>query len=235
MGRLGRTIRSVPILGRVAATVVTELRRPFFRGAEAYWEERYQKGRGSGDGSYGRLAEFKAEVVNRFVEAHGIASVVEFGCGDGNQLGLASYPRYTGLDVSPTAIRLCKERFAADKTKSFYLYDTHCFVDHQQRFVGDLTLSLDVLYHIMDEVTFNAYLEQLFDAARRHVIVYSSNTDERVPSLYLRHWRFTPWVAERRPEWRLVETIDNRYPQQGPDDPTTSHADFYIFTKSVKG
>ena len=79
------------------------------------------------------------------------------------------------------------------------------------------------------------YLEQLFDAARRHVIVYSSNTDERVPSLYLRHWRFTPWVAERRPEWRLVETIDNRYPQQGPDDPTTSHADFYIFTKSVKG
>ena len=37
-----------------------------------YWERRYSKGGNSGIGSYGRLAEFKAEVLNRFVKENNI-------------------------------------------------------------------------------------------------------------------------------------------------------------------
>ena len=33
-----------------------------------YWEKRYLKGGDSGDGSYGKLAEFKAKIMNRFVK-----------------------------------------------------------------------------------------------------------------------------------------------------------------------
>ncbi len=53
-------------------------------------------------------------------------AVIELGCGDGNQLPLAAYPQYIGLDVSKTAIELCKIRFACDPGKSFFLYDNSC-------------------------------------------------------------------------------------------------------------
>ena len=81
-----------------------------------YWERRYTQGRNSGEGSYGDLAIFKAEALNSFVESRGIQSVIEFGCGDGAQLGLAQYPLYTGYDVSRKAVELCRERFNSDES-----------------------------------------------------------------------------------------------------------------------
>ena len=73
-----------------------------------YWEQRYLSGDNSGSGSYNRLAQFKAEVLNDFVEKNNVSEVVEWGCGDGNQLKLAKYPRYTGFDVSQKAVDICK-------------------------------------------------------------------------------------------------------------------------------
>ena len=49
----------------------------------------YASGGSSGPGSYGRLAAGKADFLNRFVEDHQIKTVLEIGCGDGNQLSLA--------------------------------------------------------------------------------------------------------------------------------------------------
>lgn len=40
------------------------LRRRLFPGTADYWENRYAKGGTSGAGSYGRQAEWKAEIVN---------------------------------------------------------------------------------------------------------------------------------------------------------------------------
>ena len=53
-------------------------RRLGFRGSAAYWDARYRAGGNSGAGSYGRLAAFKAEVLNEFVRRRGIRSIVEF-------------------------------------------------------------------------------------------------------------------------------------------------------------
>ncbi|MGD9858413.1 MAG: hypothetical protein AB7U20_26025 [Planctomycetaceae bacterium] len=68
---------------------LSPLRRKF-TGSSDYWVRRYRKGRNSGGGSYGRLAEFKAQVLNDLVREHRIQTVIEFGCGDGNQLALAN-------------------------------------------------------------------------------------------------------------------------------------------------
>ena len=57
-----------------------------FPGSRDYWEQRYSSGSNSGDGSRGKLAEFKAEIINSLVKDKKIESVIEFGCGDGNQL-----------------------------------------------------------------------------------------------------------------------------------------------------
>ena len=86
--------------------------------SKRYWENRYLSGGNSGDGSYGKYAEFKAKVLNDFVKENQIKEVIEFGCGDGNQLSLAKYPKYTGIDVSGKAIDLCITKHKNDPKKS---------------------------------------------------------------------------------------------------------------------
>jgi hypothetical protein len=48
-------------------------------------------GGNSGAGSYNQIGVFKAEIVNSFVKANGVRTVVEFGFGDGQQLTRAEY------------------------------------------------------------------------------------------------------------------------------------------------
>jgi SAM-dependent methyltransferase len=102
-----RQIKKIPLLGYL----IVIIRSILFPGSKRYWENRYCQGGNSGAGSYGELAEFKAETLNKFVAENNIHSVIEFGCGDGNQLMLANYPYYTCVDVSPKAIEICRELF----------------------------------------------------------------------------------------------------------------------------
>jgi hypothetical protein len=169
-------------------------------------------GRDSGPGSYGEFARHKAEFLNAFVAEHDVATVLEFGCGDGGQLALAQYPSYIGLDVAPSAIDLCKQTFGEDATKSFFLTATRQFVDHHGVFRAELTLSLDVLYHLVEDDLFDLYLRQLFAAATRFVIIYSSDSEIADRARHVRHRRFTPWVQQNQAEWQLLQTVPNPVP-----------------------
>ncbi len=197
-----------------------------FPGSEQYWIERYDAGRTSGAGSYNELAEFKAEILNAFVAEHGVGSVVEFGCGDGNQLQLASYPIYTGFDVSPRAVELCRNTFRSDETKRFLLMDEYAGQTAQ------LALSLDVVYHLVEDEIYASYMETLFAAAERFVIVYSSNSEhhEQEQARHVRHRIFTEWVDANKPDWALMEHLANRFPLTAPDA-QGSLADFYFYQK----
>lgn len=208
---------------------MNRLRDLRFRGSAPYWEERYAAGGDSGAGSGGALAEFKAKVLDEFVREHGVQSVLELGCGDGRQLALADYPQYVGLDVSPSAIARCRERFRDDPSKSFFLYDPTCFVDRAGVFRADLVLSLDVLYHLVEDPVFEAHLRHAFGAARRFVIVYASDFDAPVAP-HVRHRHFTPWLAEAFPEWRLVRRIENPFPKRERGD-AGSFAEFFVFAR----
>lgn len=84
-------------------------KKNYFIGSRIYWENRYLKGGTSGKGSYNKLAKFKANIINLFITQYQINSVIDFGCGDGNQLQFANYPYYIGLDISKTAISMCKK------------------------------------------------------------------------------------------------------------------------------
>jgi len=202
-------------------------RRARFRGSGAYWENRYRRGGNSGRGSYGELAAFKAEVLNAFVREHEVESVLELGCGDGNQLRLAVYPRYLGFDVSETAVASCRRLFADDGTKSFAVVVSYAGEQ------VDLALSLDVIYHLVEDDVFEAHMRTLFAAARRFVIVYSSDVDDRSRSRpHVRHREFTRWVAQHEPSWFLEERVANRYPGD-PSAHQGSAADFYVFRRKT--
>jgi hypothetical protein len=226
-------IKSIPVLGNLAQGLYRRLpgqapppREPF-GGSADYWERRYAKGGNSGVGSYDKFGEFKAEILNGFVKDHQVKSVAEFGCGDGNQLTLARYPAYTGYDVSTTAVAMCRERFAGDPSKAFRAAG---------EFSGeksDLALSLDVIYHLVEQSVFEAYMRTLFAASSRYVIIYSSNTDNNngYKGTHVWHRKFTPWVADNLPQWKLIHHIPNRYPYRG-DYTQGSFAEFFVYEAS---
>lgn len=198
--------------------------RKVFKNSAEYWSKRYRRGGTSGLGSYGKLAEFKAEIINDFVKQEKINSVIEFGCGDGNQLKLANYPNYIGFDISKDAISLCDKLFDKDKTKRFALLSQL----NEDR--AELTLSLDVIYHLLEDDGFHDYMSTLFDTSNRYVIIYSSNKSELIQPIapHVKHREFTKWIERMRPNWKLIRHIPNRYPYCG-DDEEGSFADFYIY------
>ncbi len=201
------------------------LERARFQSSTAYWARRYAAGGNSGEGSYGQLAEFKAETINAFIKARGVNSVIEFGCGDGNQLRLLQYPTYIGVDVSPVAISTCRTTFGGDTTKRFVLLKD--FADER----ADLAISLDVIFHLVEDIVFEQYMCRLFGASLKHVIIYSSNYEppEKLPP-HMRHRVFTDWVVSHQPNWELVQVIPNRYPI-GLRATETSFAHFFIFER----
>lgn len=227
--KLKRLIGRMPILGPFTYRIYQKLFRPF-RGSERYWQDRYSAGGNSGAGSYDALAEFKAEVINGFVLENKVSSVIEYGCGDGNQLALAKYPSYLGFDVSPRAISICQNLFADDRTKAFHLLDEY---NNQS---ADLTLSLDVIYHLIEDNVFNRHMERLFDSSRKFVIIYASNTDENPKDkdapAHVKHRNFSNWIRKNRAEWTLLEFIANKYPFDARTG-KGSFADFHIYAKAV--
>jgi SAM-dependent methyltransferase len=218
-------IKRVPVLRKPAYLLYHFFTGPF-KGSERYWEQRYARGGHSGPGSAGHLAAYKAEILNTFVKTNKIKTVLEYGCGEGKQLELACYPNYTGFDVSPSAIGLCKEKFKANKSMVFKLMSEY----NGER--AELTLSLDVIYHLVEDEIFHRYMERLFSSSHGYVIIYSSNTDKNVKDQprHVKHRKFTKWVECHAPTWELIQHIPNKYLYKSPDG-TGSFADFYIYKK----
>jgi len=190
-----------------------------------YWENRYAGGGNSGDGSYGRLAVFKSDFINKFIENYNIHSAVEMGSGDGHQLSSINYANYTGMDVSATAVNFCQKKFEGDNTKKFILYEPNNFFP-DNALKADLALSLDVLYHIIEEKNYLKYLEDLFSLGEKYVIVYSTNFDLN-ETQHVLHRKFTEDV-KRFPEWELMSETKNPFPGNGEQE---SMADFFVFKR----
>lgn len=190
-----------------------------------YWEKRYKLGGTSGEGSYGELSKFKAEVINKFVAENAVSHIIEFGCGDGNQLELSKYPKYLGLDVSKSAIKLCITKFCSDSTKSFLLYDPNYFENMSNFLKADLTLSLDVIYHLVEDFLFEKYIHDLFTSSKKYVIIYSSNKNSTFSLSHIKHRVFTEFVEKNYPDFKIIKHIKNKYSE-------LSFAEFFIYEKT---
>lgn len=199
-----------------------------FSSSGTYWENRYVMGGNSGAGSYNRLADFKAKVLNDFVEQNHIHSVIEWGCGDGNQLRLAQYPQYVGYDVSKKAIEICSSMFKEDNKKQFIYCGEEGF---KNQAVAELVLSLDVIYHLVEDDVYDKYMRRLFDSSTGYVCIYSSNFDKQTAS-HVRHREFQKWIEGNvSGAWRLEKMIQNPFPYSENDVDNTSYSDFYFYKK----
>jgi len=186
-----------------------------------YWNQRYLSGGCSGVGSRGKLAQYKASIVNAWITDLNLSSAVEFGCGDGVQLGLFEFADYLGFDPSEEAVRRCREMYKDHRGKRFELLR-----DYEGE-TADAALSIDVVYHLVEDDVFDAHLEMLFGAATKLVVVYSSNHESSRHHHY-RHRAVCDAIAVRYPCWQLAAALPNLYPY----DSTTgfgSLAEFYMY------
>lgn len=221
-----RILTRIPVVSIFVKRALKKVFGKPFPGSENYWIQRYEYGGNSGPGSYNQLAKFKAEILNDFVTKNQISTVIEYGCGDGNQLKFANYPSYLGFDVSSKAIALCKELFEDDQSKEFKLMDEY---EEESAY---LTLSLDVIYHLVEDDVYLAYMRRLFSSSKRFVIIYSSNRAENLNGEmpHIRHRQFTRWIETHQPNWQLLQRIPNRFPFTGNVN-EGSHADFFIYKR----
>lgn len=212
----------------------TKIRGPVrqlrFRSSARYWDRRYRAGGTSGSGSYGADARFKAQVVNDKVARLRCQEVVELGCGDGNQVRLFDIPHYYGVDVAPRAVGNCKTLFEGDPTRVFLASDEFSArrgYDIPERF--DCALSLDVIYHLVEDDVYRAHLSELFGLAP-NVIIYSS-TQAVEPNLmapHVRHRNFLEDVRRLFPRWVLEERIPNPRRQAETQGPPI---EFFVFRR----
>lgn len=70
--------------------------------------------------------------------------MIEYGCRDGNQLeSWRAILRIAALTVSEKDVELCRNLFKNDSMKTFRL------MNHYSSETAQLTLSLDVMYHLI--------------------------------------------------------------------------------------
>lgn len=199
---------------KCAAILIKKLRNWIFPGSASYWERRYLKNGNSGAGSYGSNAAYKASILNQFTRNNNIKSVLEFGCGDGNQSRQFDFPDYIGLDVSPTAIEKCSELCKDDPSKQFFISDKTT-----TRLKAELAISLDVIYHLIEDEVYENYMKQLFAAATKYVIIYAWDVEER-KKYHVRHRKFTKWIENEIIDFQLIERLSK-----------DSYCDFFIYKK----
>jgi len=193
--------------------------------SKTHWENRYSRGGNSGKGSQGKLLDFKAMVINDYIRKYGIKSVIDLGCGDGALAYQLQCRVYLGYDVSQAAVNMCKAANKRGSGKYFFLYEAYCGE------VGDLALSCDVIYHLVEDQVFEDYMATLFGAANDHIIIYSSNNENNAGvSQHVRHRLFTKWVKNNRPDWELVGYRENNFSFY-KGNPNGSYSDFYFYRK----
>ncbi len=95
-----------------------------------------------------------------------------------------------------------------------------------------LTLSLDVIYHLIEDDIYDNYMRVLFDSSHKYVIIYSSNCDlnTKHQPAHVKHRRFTDWINSNKCEWELIHKIDNKF-SLANNVCDGSFADFYIYGK----
>jgi hypothetical protein len=107
------------------------------------------------------------------------------------------------------------------------VYEPEKFIPNES-LKSDVALSLDVLYHIVEEDKYHKYLQDLFSLGKKYVVVYSTNFNLEETEHVL-HRKFTEDV-KRFKDWSLTEEVNNPFPGNGEQE---SMANFFIFEKKI--
>lgn len=207
-------------------TIVRLLDRRAFD-SRSYWEHRYRSNGTSGAGSYNHLARFKADIINFLLRELQVTSLIDLGMGDGNQLALLDLNHditYLGVDVSLKAVEMCRFKFP----HLSFILDTD--LPFEPRRV-DMTMSCDVIYHLVEDSVYHKYMADLFHMAAKYVLIYAYDED-KCHATHVRYRKFTHYINTTFQDWKLVAHIPQKYLQSVVGDKNDTLSDFYLFQRN---
>jgi hypothetical protein len=124
-----------------------------------------------------------------------------------------------------------------NKQKAFMEFDNtkNNNIDAFKR--AKMTISLDVLYHFVEQHVYESYLSTLFGMSKKYVVIYASDNENiKTYSAHVLIRSFTGYIKEHFKDFELVEIIKNRYHSEDSAETGTSEwswSDFFIYKKIV--
>jgi SAM-dependent methyltransferase len=128
--------------------------------------------------------------------------VVEFGCGDGALAATMYDLSYLGADISPDAIDMARRRIAAmpmpKPTADFLLLEhqsPEALAQQVCQKLGqkpDIVLSCDVIFHLVEDDVFDAYMARLLGCGAQYAVIYSTEGTRGGGSAHVRHRQYQP-------------------------------------------
>ena len=172
-----------------------------------FWENRYKSGGDSGLGSYnshlGNLFDFKTNYINNIIQEYKVKTINDFGCGDGNQIkDLRGFDIYKGYDISNEAVQKCSNRYLNNPKYNFYF-------EYKNWTKADLSMSLDVLYHIMEDDIWLLYINDLFKFSNKFVLIYSVDDDTLQNGIHIKSRNFTTYIKDNFLDYKLLNVSES--------------------------
>jgi len=186
-----------------------------------YWEERYQTAgewatvctRDADASDYFRRAYYEYNEVAPLIATWSPRRVLDYGCGTGRFVPflMAHATNYLGLDLSPTAIRIAKRRFADQRIRFRPSKELRRITPHSI----DLIWTFTVLQHITEasrvEGIFRQFARVMAKGAR--IVITELTTGESdEPHMAIRASDWNELVAK---EAGLQTCVDPRQTEQG--------------------
>lgn len=172
-----------------------------------YWNRRYKDGGNSGAGSMDEAAWTKADFVNKIIQEFKPQTIIDWGCGDGEVLRqLHIRRRYYGIEISPYMVLELSKRFSRD----FYRFGSPGKA-RDLRWRGELSMSLDVMFHLVSLPEYREYLQNLFGTSDRLVLIKSPDETRKGTNRHVLYRKWTPEVQRLFPSWKLIRNIENWY------------------------
>jgi SAM-dependent methyltransferase len=162
-----------------------------------FWEWRYRDDPelGSGVGSRGQSLKEKRDLLKAVIGLLHPASVLDVGCGDGEATRGIPIARYTGIDLSPTAVERARLGRPEGKFRVGTLSDN--YVD------AELTLCLDVLIHQSSARTYEDLVRTLCSGSRAVLLSGLQRQPARTTAMVHFHEPLSTTIRRLVPEARL--------------------------------
>lgn len=81
-------------------------------------------------------------------------------------------------------------KYAKDKTKKFMWCGNEDFIVDIK---ADLTMSLNVIYHLIEDDTYHIYMKRLFSSSKKYVYICSCNFDKSYAN-HIKCRKFTDYI-----------------------------------------
>ena len=197
-----------------------------------FWEERYKGGGDSGRGSYNtdhaNFFDFKTNYINNIIQEHKVKTINDFGCGDGNQIkDLRGFDTYKGYDISNEAVSKCSNKYENNPKYNFYS-------EYKNWAKADLSMSLDVLYHIMEDDLWLLYINDLFNFSNKLVLIYSVD-DDTLKAPHVKSRNFTTYIKDNFLNYKLLNVSESPLMKNGTPSsqyyPDSNGVRFFLYLK----